>query len=163
MGPEKVHWDECSLNGWDTVSLITKICSFQRPNHHICFLIREAKKKRSKYLRTGFHKDNKFVFAAVKGDYGDKLISSLQKVVLIEAPKSVRNHRVRERSFQKYGDRILCGGDLYEKEESWFATVDNRPEDYVSQWLDNVNCPVIRVDGTLPVEKNMDHLVSILT
>ena len=100
---------------------------------------------------------------AVKGDYGDKLVSSLQKVVLIEAPKSVRNHRVRERSFQKFGDRILRGGDLYEKEESWFATVDNRPVDYVSQWLDHVNCPVIRVDGTLPIEKNVEYLVSVLT
>ena len=107
--------------------------------------------------------DDHFVFAAVKGDYGDKLISSLQKVVLIEAPKSVRNHRVRERSSRRFGDRILRGGDLYEKEESFFAMVENRPEDYVSQWLDSVNCPVIRVDGTIPLEKNVDHLVSILT
>ena len=122
-----------------------------------------SKEEAIQILEDRIAQDDKFVFAAVKGDYGDKLISSLQKVVLIEAPKSVRNHRIRERSFQKFGDRILRGGDLYEKEESWFATVDNRPEDYVSQWLDNVNRPVIRVDGTLPVEKNVDHLVSILT
>ena len=107
--------------------------------------------------------NDKFVFAAVRGDYGDKLISSLQTIVLIETPKSVRSRRVRDRSFRKFGDRILQGGDLYEKEERWFAVVDSRPEDYVTEWLEKVDRPVIRVDGTLPIEKNVEHIVSILT
>ena len=122
-----------------------------------------SKEEVIRMLEDRIAQDDKFVFAAVKGDYGDKLISSLQKVVLMEAPKSVRNHRVRERSFQKFGERILPGGDLHEKEEKWFETVDSRPEDYVTRWLENVNCPVIRVDGTLPAEKNADYLVSVLT
>ena len=122
-----------------------------------------SKEEVIRMLEDRIAQNDKFVFAAVRGDYGDKLISSLQTIVLIETPKSVRSRRVRDRSFRKFGDRILQGGDLYEKEERWFAVVDSRPEDYVTEWLEKVDRPVIRVDGTLPIEKNVEHIVSILT
>ena len=107
--------------------------------------------------------NSRFVFAAVKGDYGDKLAASVDHIVLIEAPKQVRSQRVRNRSFRRFGDRILPGGDLYEKEEAWFSLTDSRPEDYTAKWLETVNCPVIRIDGTLPVQQNVDYLVSALS
>ena len=107
--------------------------------------------------------NDRFIFAAVKGDYGDKLIASLDHVVLIEVPKQIRRQRVRDRSYQKFGDRILPGGDLYDIESKWFALTDSRPETYVTDWLKTVNRPVIRIDGTLPAEKNLDHIVSVLS
>ena len=106
--------------------------------------------------------DRRFVFAAVKGDYGDKLIASLDHIVLIDVPKQVRSQRVRERSYRKFGKRILPGGDLYEKETAWFSLTDGRPEDYTTKWLESVDCPVIRIDGTLPVEENVEYLASVL-
>ena len=106
--------------------------------------------------------NSRFIFAAVKGNYGDKLIALLDHIVLIEVPKQVRSQRVRDRSYQKFGDRILPGGDLYDKESKWFSLTDSRPETYVTDWLDTVDCPVIRIDGTLSVEENVDYLVSVL-
>ena len=61
-----------------------------------------------------------FVFAAVKGDYGNEIIPMYDYVVLIEVPKSVRSYRVRNRSFQRFGNRMLIGGDLYNQEEAFF-------------------------------------------
>ena len=107
--------------------------------------------------------NDRFIFAAVKGDYGDKLIAVLDHVVLIEVPKQIRRQRVRDRSYQKFGDRILPGGDLYDIESKWFTLTDSRPETYVTDWLKTVNCPVIRIDGTLPAEKNLDHIASVLS
>ena len=104
--------------------------------------------------------NNRFVFAAVKGDYGDRLIASLDQIVLIDVPKQIRKQRVRDRSFGRFGERILPGGDLYHQEAAWFSLTDSRPEDYTTSWLDTVNCPVIRVDGTLPVQQNIDYLVT---
>ena len=106
--------------------------------------------------------NNRFLFAAVKGDYGDKLLVSLDHIVLIDVPKQTRGQRVRSRSFSKFGNRILPGGDLYEREEAWFSLTDSRPEDYTTKWLETVSCPVIHVDGTLPVRQNVDYLVSVL-
>ncbi len=105
----------------------------------------------------------RFVFAAVKGDYGGRLIASLDRIVLMEAPKQVRQRRIRERSFAKFGDRMLPGGDLYEREAAWFSLTEGRPEDYTETWLRTVRIPVIRIDGTRPAEENADRLVSVLT
>ena len=98
----------------------------------------------------------------MKGDYGGKLIAALDHIVLIDTPKQVRSRRVRERSFSRFGERILPGGDLYEKETAWFSLTDSRPEDYTEKWLETVDCPVLRVDGTLPPEENAAYLVSAL-
>ncbi len=122
-----------------------------------------SKEEAIRLLEERIRENDRFVFAAVKGDYGDKLIASLDHIVLIEAPKPVRLRRVRERSFQKFGARILPGGDLYEKESAWFSVVDSRPDDYVRRWLQTVACPILRIDGTRPVEENVGSLVSVLT
>ena len=114
-------------------------------------------------LEERIRENNRFIFAAVRGNYGDKLIASLDYIVLIELPKQIRSQRVRDRSYQKFGDRILPGGDLYDKESKWFSLTDSRPDDYVTGWLETVDCPVIRIDGTLPVEENVDYLVLVLS
>ena len=114
-------------------------------------------------LEERIEEDPDFVFAAVKGDYGEKLLSLLEHIVVIDVPREIRLARVRERSFRRFGDRIRPGGDLAEKENAWFTQVESRPEDFVLRWLETVDCPVIRVDGTLPVEENVERLVSVLT
>ena len=115
-----------------------------------------------RHLEELIEQDRRFVFAAVKGNYGNKLPSFLDHVILIEVPKEIRSRRVRERSYQKFGDRVLPGGDLYETEQNWYALTDSRPDDYVTRWLDTVQCPVIRIDGTLPVKENLGKLLTLL-
>ena len=51
---------------------------------------------------------------------------------------------------------------MYDKENKWFSLTDGRPETYVTDWLETVNCPVIRIDGTMPVKENVDYLLSAL-
>ena len=115
-----------------------------------------------RHLEELIEQDRRFVFAAVKGDYGNKLPAFLDHVILIEVPKEIRSRRVRERSYQKFGNRVLPGGDLYETEQNWYALTDSRPDDYVTRWLDTVQCPVIRIDGTLPVKENLGKLLTLL-
>ena len=107
--------------------------------------------------------NHRFVFAAVKGNYGSRLINSLDYIILVEVPKQIRSQRVRDRSYHKFGNRILPGGDLYDRETRWFSLTDSRPDTYVTDWLKTVDCPVIRIDGTLPAERNVDDLVSVLS
>lgn len=100
-----------------------------------------------------------FVFAAVKGDYGKDMIPMYNYIVMIEVPKNIRSKRVRNRSFQKFGARMLKGGDLYSKEEAFFQMIDSREDDFVETWLQTVNCPIIRVDGTKPIEDNVEYII----
>ena len=112
-------------------------------------------------LEEKIENDRRFVFAAVKGDYGDKLLSLLDCIVVVDVPREIRLARVRERSLQKFGDRILAGGDLAQRENAWFSLVESRPEDYVEKWLESVDRPVIRVDGTRPIEENVEYLALV--
>lgn len=99
-----------------------------------------------------------FVFAAVKGNYGDEILPYYDYAVLIDVPKDIRLQRVQNRSFQKFGKRMLPGGDLYGKEKAFFDMADSRPEAYVEEWVQSLRCPVIRVDGTKPVGENTAYI-----
>ena len=120
-----------------------------------------SKEEAVRILEEKIRNRRSFVFAAVKGDYGDKLISALDAAVLVDVPREIRIPRVKDRSFRKFGGRISPGGDLFEKEHRWFALVESRPDDDVTRWLETVKCPVIRVDGTLPVEDNVNDLLTV--
>ena len=101
-----------------------------------------------------------FVFAAVKGDYEKDIISMYDYVIMLEVPKSVRSQRVRNRSFKKFGSRMLLGGDLYNQEEAFFQMVESRQGSYVENWLQTVKCPIIRVDGTKPIDENVEYIIN---
>ena len=78
---------------------------------------------------------------------------------MIDVPKDVRMRRVKNRSFQKFGNRMLLGGDLYEQEESFFDLVKSRAENTVEKWIQFLNCPIIRIDGTKPIEENINLVI----
>lgn len=100
-------------------------------------------------------RDDRFVFAAVRGNYGAAVLPYYKAAVLVEVPRDVRLERVKARSYSKFGVRMLPGGDLYESEKRFFDLVAARPEDYATRWLDTVDIPVLRVDGTKPVGENI--------
>jgi hypothetical protein len=70
--------------------------------------------------------------------------------------------RIRKRSFEKFGDRMLKGGDLYEKEEAFFHMVEKRPDSYVEDWLLQLKMPVIKIDGTRSIDDNVHYVISLL-
>lgn len=113
-------------------------------------------------LNKEIDKNKNFVFSAVRGDYGEKLLSQLDYIFIVEVPREIRLKRVRNRSFSKFGKRILDGGDLAQKENDWFAFVDSRPEDYVTKWLETINRTSIHIDGTRSIEENVKLIVSII-
>ena len=107
-------------------------------------------------------RDEHFVFAAVRGNYGEAVLPYYKAAVLVEVPREIRLARVKARSYAKFGDRMLPGGDLYESEKRFYDLVAARPEDYASRWLESVEIPVLRVDGTRPVEENIARIADWL-
>lgn len=100
-----------------------------------------------------------FVLATVKGNDGSYAIPFLRYAVLIDVPKEIRLRRIKERSFQKFGNRIYPGGDLYEQEKHFFEFAESRNEDIVKKWVYTLSCPIIRIDGTNTVEENTDFII----
>lgn len=111
-----------------------------------------------KILLNEMRKHENFVFATVNGSYGEDVLP-FYYIVLIDAPKDIRLQRIRNRSFQKFGNRMLPGRDLYEREESFFEMVSTRTEYDVEEWAQSLNCPIIRVDGTKPIDENINLII----
>ena len=84
-------------------------------------------------------------------------------VIMLEVSKSVRSQRIRNRSFKKFGSRMLLGGDLYNQEEAFFQMVESRQGSYVENWLQTVKCPIIRVDGTKPIDENVEYIINSIS
>lgn len=103
-----------------------------------------------------------FILASVKGDYGEDISPFIQYVILLDVPKNIRLQRVKERSFQKFGNRMLLGGDLYEQEEKFFRFVESREENIVEEWVKSLNCPVIRIDGTKSIDENANFIIECI-
>jgi len=103
-----------------------------------------------------------FILASVKGDYGEGIYSFIQYAVLLEVPKNIRLQRVKKRSYQKFGNRMLSGGDLHEQEENFFRFVESRDENIVEEWVKSLKCPVIRIDGTKSIDKNTNFIIECI-
>lgn len=103
--------------------------------------------------------NDNFVFTSVKGDFGDSIYPFFQHIVVIDVPKDIRLQRVKNRSYQKFGNRMLPNGDLYEQEKRFFDFVETRSENTVEEWVNTINCPIIRVDGTKPIEENISCII----
>lgn len=104
-------------------------------------------------------RNRNFVLAAVKGDHGEEFYPYVGHIVYVTAPKDIRLARVKERSLRRFGSRMLEGGDLFERERSFFELVASRTEDEVEEWLCKMEIPVIRVEGTEPVTRNVIHII----
>lgn len=107
-------------------------------------------------------KHENFVYAAVRESFPGVDLSIFQHIFLLEVPREIRLRRVKERSFHKFGGRMLPGGDLYEQENGFLNFVKARPEDMVIRWLAEHRLSAVRIDGTRPVEETADYLVSLL-
>lgn len=112
-----------------------------------------------KLLAAEIQTHGNFVFASVKGDYCKTIISQFHYAIWLHVPKDIRIQRVKKRSFQKFGNRMMPGGDLYEKEKNFFDFVESRPEDTVEKWLKSTHCSVIHVDGTRTTEEMIDMIL----
>lgn len=114
-------------------------------------------------LQNDMEQAKDWIFASVKGNYGEQIESMFTHAILIDVPKEIRMRRVWDRSYSKFGEKILPGGELYEREQKFFDMVESRPDNYAEEWVSNVRCPVIRVDGRKSVKENVELLVAALS
>ncbi len=103
-----------------------------------------------------------FVLAAGTCEHWREIYPFFRCAVLIDAPKDIRLYRVRSRSHAKFGERMMPGGDLYEREEAFFRHIESKDESAAEKYAMSLGCPVLRVDGTRPVPENVD-LITALT
>ena len=135
---------------------------FPKLNPEYLYAAPRSKEEVIKLLMDEVRAHANFIFVAVKGNYGEDILPFYKYAVLINVPKDIRLQRVKNRSYQKFGDRMLPGGDLYEREKAFFDLISSRGETEVEEWAKSLTCPIIRIDGTKAIEKNITLIVEQL-
>ncbi len=103
-----------------------------------------------------------FVFSTVNGNMTEEINTYYNLVIYLDVPVEIRMNRIRQRAINKFGDRVLPGGDMHEQEEKFFAYAEKRSPQKIENWLKTIPCPSIRLDGTKPIQENVRVIKSLL-
>lgn len=92
-------------------------------------------------------KHGSFVLSAVTGDFGERIPHYYELAVCLSAPLQLRLERIKQREYERHGERVKKGGDMYESRLRFIDFVASRPASGIDRWLQTLACPVIYADG----------------
>jgi adenylate kinase family enzyme len=117
--------------------------------------------ERNALLLADMNAHPRFVFSAVTGGaFGDAVVRKFDIAVLIDAPRELRMARIEQREAERFGNRVLPGGDMPAQQARFHAFAAARPEDLAENWVKSLTCPVLRVDGVRSVDALVNELAA---
>lgn len=121
-----------------------------------------TKEEVQKLLLSDMNTHGNFVFSSVGGDMGAKINAKYNLIIYIKAPLDIRLERVKRRAYERFGDRVRRGGDMYEQEQDFFNFVATRALDRVDAWVKTMECPVFYVDGCKSIVENVRLIIDYM-
>ena len=106
-----------------------------------------------------------FVMAGSMSSFHYAVDDKFAMMVLLYVEPDIRVQRVHGRSIERFGERVLEGGDLYERhlkflEENRRYEQDGSPNlSEQRAWMDSMQCMKIELDGTDSIENNAKIVV----
>ncbi len=98
--------------------------------------------------------------------WGDALIPYFTLAIRVVTDTAVRIERIKRREKEKLGERITPGGDMYGHHLeflNWASRYDTgdlsmRSKASHDAWQKTLPCPLLEIDGCLPLEQNLKHI-----
>lgn len=132
---------------------------FPKTDPDYLYAVQRTEEEVVNLLYEDLKRDGSFIFASVRGNHSEKTAAMFTCAVFVSVPKEIRMKRVRQRAFDKFGDRVSEGGDLYEREKAFYDIIEKRTDKTITDWLEVMDIPVIMVDGTKAVEVNVEIIL----
>ena len=104
-----------------------------------------------------------FVLSSVRADLGEAIRSHAALAAWLQAPAGLRMSRIEQRELQRFGARVLPGSDMYEGQRRFHAMAAARTDASVEEILIGLDCPVLALDAALPIEVNVERILSSLS
>lgn len=99
------------------------------------------------------------VIVASRGSLGAEINSKYNVVVYLSAPLDIRLERIKKRDFDRFSDRVLEGGDMYDGQKKFCEFTITRTTDKIEKWLKSLACNVIYCDGRKAISDNIDIIL----
>ena len=136
-------------------------------NTDVPFTVKREIPERLRLMKKDIEEAEGVVLSGALGGWGDELIPLFTLAIRMNTPTEVRIQRLREREYREFGDRIREGGDMYRVHEDfidWAKQYDDGDLSVRSKlkhdlWQKKLLCPLIFIDGTLPVEEEVEMAV----
>ena len=104
----------------------------------------------------------KFILSGVTMNWNDEIISCINIAFWVQTPLEERLRRIQEREEKRFGKRVLAGGDMFTQQMEFRKVVENRDSKSVEESARKLTCPIIVIDGTLSVTKNLEKIIDNL-
>ena len=121
----------------------------------IPYLSPRAKSEVEFAIRKDINCNPQFVLSGVTLNWSESILSQIDIVFYLHVPLSERLRRIRSREAQRFGSRILPGGDMYEQHNEFLNKIENRSEQEITRSLENLSCPVVNVEEILPLRNDI--------
>lgn len=102
----------------------------------------------------------KFILSGVNMNWCEEILSNIELAFWVKASLEKRLERIRQREEKRFGARVLTGGDMYEQQKEFRRVVADREENSLEECAAKLPCPVIVLDGTMPVEENIEIIIA---
>ena len=133
------------------------IWRFDTPELYTVMYSREEKISR---LQNAIASYEHFVMAGSMSSFHQAFDNTFEMMVFLYVDPDIRVQRANERAIQRFGNRVLEGGDMYESNQDFLRKVrkyetDGSPNlSEQKAWMENLTCKKLELDGTEPIEKN---------
>ena len=134
------------------------IWHFDTPVLYTKMYTREEKIER---LMTAISQGEHFVMGGSMSSFNAPFVPLFDLAVHLLCDWEVRRLRVDARAYERFGDRIREGGDMYENHQQFlkhahaYDTGEASPSmEEHRAWAQTLPCPVLTLDGALPLETN---------
>jgi adenylate kinase family enzyme len=125
------------------------------------FTLRRSDLEARDLLLDSLNNYDKIVISGSLVGFGDDIKHSVDLFVFINLDIQVRLDRINKRETKRFNERILPGGDLYEKHLEflrWVSDYETNPEYIRSRkqhllWLKDIKVPVLKVTEELSIEE----------
>lgn len=130
------------------------------------FTVMYSKEEKISRLMEAIAQTEHFVMAGSMNSFHEHFDPFFQLVVHLNADTNLRIERIHKRELALLGNRILEGGDMYEKHQQFLedvagydlgiggVTLQNH-----QAWIDTLKCKVIHLDGGDPLEQNLNAII----
>lgn len=134
------------------------------------FIEKRKREERIKLLMNDILKTKKCVLTGSLCGWGDIFIPFFDLIIEIETPTEKRIERIEKREYERFGNRILPGGDMHKAHLEFVewskcydtADISIRSKALHNLWLEDINCKKIVIDGTKPLSHTINLLEGII-
>jgi len=131
------------------------------------FTHQRARTERAQLLMDDLTAQDAWVVSGSLCGWGDVAIPLFELVVFLWVPHDIRMARLCRREHERFGKRILPGGDMYESSQAflaWAASYDEGGLDMRSrrlheEWLGMLPCPILCFEGEYTIEEYLAVLM----